>query len=50
MTKEEYFGDPELAAEYSVPGCTQTDSGYHCSCYEYGDRQCCMCGERNSNA
>ena len=32
---EEFEGDEELAAEYSVhKTCKMSDGGYHCSCYD----------------
>ena len=47
---EDFGGDRELANEYSdVKECPKSDSGYHCSCYDWGrllGKECCICGMR----
>jgi hypothetical protein len=46
MTKLEYFeGDEDVAKDYSESkGCIASGSGYHCSCFDGNDAECCICG------
>jgi len=45
---QDFDNDQELSAEYSVfRGCSQSDSGYHCSHYDGGE-ECDICGQEMS--
>lgn len=40
---DDFGGNSEIAAEYSdKQGCPISDSGYHCSCYDF-EHPCCLC-------
>jgi hypothetical protein len=43
---EDFDDDGAWAAEYSdIRTCTESESGYHCSCYDKGN-ECCICKEK----
>jgi hypothetical protein len=47
----DFGGDTVIAAEYSdVKTCPESDLGYHCSCYDENNGECCLCEQKNEAA